>query len=82
MSKANILSQGFRGSSYFVTFAARDGDRTYEYDEIDGALIAAGADPNRFRGEEVSGMGFAGNLAEDLEEGLGELAEFAEVLAL
>jgi hypothetical protein len=76
LSRANIVSSGFRGSSYFVTFAARDGDRTYEYDEVAGAAIAAGADPNRFHGEEVSGMNFVGDLAEDLEE-VAELAELA-----
>jgi hypothetical protein len=81
MSRANIVHMGWSGAFFQVTFAARDRDRTYEYDEISGAAIASGVDPNRFRGVEVGGSS-VGDLAGDLEEGLGEVAEIAEVLAL
>jgi hypothetical protein len=78
MSRANIISMGWSGRFFQVTFAARDGDRTYEYDPVSGAAIAAGADPHNYSGVEVGALDRAEGLAEDVEE----LAEAAELLAL
>jgi hypothetical protein len=76
MSRENISHMGFVGFEFHVTFEARNGSRTYSYDPVSGADIAAGADPNNYAGVEVSALDSAGNLAEALEE-FGEIAEIA-----
>jgi hypothetical protein len=68
MSRENIASMGWVSRSEFhVTFNARNGERTYSYDPISGAAIAAGGDPRNYNGVEVSGMDY-GTLVEDVAE--------------
>jgi hypothetical protein len=85
MSRGNIVAQGWVSrSAYQVTFEARDGDRTYEYDAVSGIAIAGGADPHDFPSHEVGASDSAQNFAEveefgEIEE-VGELAELALLL--
>ena len=54
MSTSNIVDRNWHNGSYYVTFACKEGDvREYRYNATAGAAIAAGADPARFRGEQV-----------------------------
>jgi hypothetical protein len=89
MSRTNIVSQGFSGGHYFVTFATRGGGaKRYQFTKAEGVAIEFGSDPRDMNGQEVplsQGQGHLKDYAEyalDEAEGVGLTAEDAIAAAI